>query len=125
MPSPAQKWESTKEVVGNVPEVAEVKAVPLGGEGDDVVVDLNAEREKRESIKAASEGAKRDTAAGIIMARERLHSRETVEPIRARKQPFSEAPSESMKEPAGKMRSRTWSDNESRGFFARLFNRKG
>ena len=125
MPNPAQKWESTKEVVGNVPEVVEVDTVPLGGEGNDVVVDLNAEREKREGIKAASEAAKRDTAAGIIRARERLQSRETVEPVRARKQPFPEAPSEPMKEPAGKMRSRDWADNESRGFFAKLFNRKG
>jgi hypothetical protein len=124
MPSPAEKWESTKEVIEKVPEVPEIEAVPLGGEGNDVVVDLSAEREKREGIKAASEAAKRDTETSLKKTRERLQSREIVEPLRARKQPFPEAPSEPMIEPAGKMRSRTWADNESRGFFARLFKRK-
>lgn len=127
MPSTAEKWEATEEVIKDVPEVGDIVATPFGGERDDVVVDLETERRARAGQKIASEKAKADVEAltqkAILDSRRRIESAD--EPaVNHRKQWMEDAPSTPLKEPAGRMRTNTWVKNESRGFFAKLFNRK-
>ena len=92
MSDAAEKWRVPEEVVKEVPVVPEVEAVPLGGEGNDVVVDLNAEREAREGVKKASEQAKLDTQVAAQRARENLSAIDPEGPIVHRKQWMENAP---------------------------------
>lgn len=134
MGDPAEKWENANEAINGIKEATggEVTAEPLGGEGnDDVVVDLDAEREARDVSRAAKKADKEATARDIAAIRTKVlnntTSRMPHEEATHRKQWMEETVVQPATGAEGVMTSRQMDRRDrgnKKGFFARLFGGK-
>lgn len=91
MPTPEQKFDNAKEVVSERPEM-EVDAAPLGGEGEDVPVDLDAEKVERDIKSSMSEQTKADIEeirTGVLSnQREEMRKSDSDIKVNLEKKPF-------------------------------------
>lgn len=129
MPSPAEKWNNSKDAIAEAVEGSgvELRAVPLGGEGEDVPVDVEAEFAERRELRKQKRLDKARTNADL----QRIRAEVTMDalddlkegPVKHHKQWLEGAhPSNPIKEPAEKMRSTRWVENQD-GPLTKLFKK--